>query len=274
MKEFSLQKYRDISTILTDSFVYLRIHYKSLGKALLFIVLPFYLIAGALVGESYSGFISSLLQSPELLSDAMPGFRFMAGMLLLAFSSVALFAVTLKHVQLAQYTREITISDIMEDFGRHFFYLFALYVMLIFAIGFGLMFFIIPGIYIGIKAFLSPAITVIEDRNPLDAFGRSWKLTTGHWWSTFAVYLVMYIVTTFMSYVATVPVSILITFVSSSGADTSSVLSSGISLMYGFFIVIGSLFTVILIIASALHYFNLVERKEGRGLHEQIEELG
>jgi len=34
------------------------------------------------------------------------------------------------------------------------------------------------------------------------------------------------------------------------------------------------LFTILIVIAMCLHYFNLIERKEGVGLRQQIEELG
>lgn len=275
MKELTLQKYRDLGDILTDSFQYLRIHFKSLGKGLLLFVLPFYLVSGFLVGNAYTSIFSVMLANPDVMNDSMFGGDIFLGFLLLALGSAALLTVTVKHVQLAQHTTEIAPTDLLEDFARNFFMLVALYIIIIIAVGFSFLFFIIPGVYVGVKLFIAPAAVILEDKNPFEAFGRSWDLTQGHWWFTFAVYLVMNIITSFMSYVLIIPFTLLAGFLSTSGAETSDGgLGTLMGLFYGLLIVIASLFSVLLLIAMCLQYFNLVERKEGKGLRAQIEELG
>lgn len=276
MTAFILQKYRDLGTILTDSFVYLREHYKSLGKALLFYVLPFYLISGMLVGETYSGFVDALLDNPALWEDSVNTTKLFSGLLLMLFSSAVLFTVTLKHISLAQQSDsgEVDISNILDDALPLFLSVVGLYLLLIFVVGFSFMLFVIPGIYVGIRFFVSPAVLILEDRNPMEALIRSWQLTKGYWWFTFGVYLVMNIVTSVMSYVLTMPLSIAIEFVTASGANvTSGLAGTGVQLLYGLLMVISSLFTVIMLIAMCLHYFNLLERKEGHGLQSKIEGL-
>ncbi|MEX0719017.1 MAG: hypothetical protein WD059_00020 [Balneolaceae bacterium] len=273
MKEFTLQKYRDLGAILTDSFVYIRIHYKTLGKGLLFFVLPFYLVSGALVGNAYSSIFSAAFNDPENM-DMMIGGDFWLGILLLALASGSLFTVTLKHMQLARNSDTIETMDLLEDFGRNFLTLLGLYFLVIFAVGFSFLLLIIPGIYVGIKVFVSPTVAILEKRNPFEAISRSWDLVEGHWWFTFAVYLVMYFITTFMSYVLIIPFSIFLAFMSASGVDAASGgLGTSMGIFYGLLIVVASLFSVLLLIAMSLHYFNLVERKEGKGLRSQIEEL-
>ena len=274
MNDFKLQKYRDLGGILTDSFAYIRVHYKSLGKALGLLVLPFYIISGLLVGSGYSSFFSAVLDNPNANVDSLFGGDFLIGMLLLAFSSGALLTVALTHIKLAQDTDDVQFEQIFTDFGRNFFTLLGLYLLIIFIVFFGFMLFIIPGIYVGIKLFVSPAVAVIEERNPFDSISRSWDLVQGHWWFTFATYLVMNIITSFMSYVLIIPMSILFGFLAASGADNSAMIGTGMGLFYGLLIVVASLFSVLMLIAMALQYFNLIERKEGRGLREQIEELG
>lgn len=44
-------------------------------------------------------------------------------------------------------------------------------------------FFIIPGLWIGIKVSLAPYIYAITNGEP-DAIGKSWNLTTGYYWHT------------------------------------------------------------------------------------------
>ncbi len=274
MNDFKLQKYRDLGAILTDSFMYIRIHYKSLGKALLLLVLPFYIISGLLVGGAYTTFFSAIMENPEVGGDMLFGSDFLIGMILLALSSGALLTVSLTHIKLAQDSDHIELDHILADFGRNFITLFVLYILIIIAIFFSFLFFIIPGIYVGIKLFIAPAVAVIEERNPFDAISRSWDLVQGHWWFTFATYLVMNIITSFMSYVLIIPMSIIIGFMSASGADNSGLIGTGMGIFYGLLIVVASLFSVLMLIAMCLQYFNLIERKEGKGLREQIEELG
>lgn len=274
MNDFKLQKYRDLGAILTDSFMYVRIHFKTLGKALLLLVLPFYLLSGLLVGSAYTTFFSALMNNPDLTGEALFGWDFLVGILLLSLSSGALLTVTLTHIQLSRESDFIKMDHILEHFGRNFITLVLLYILIIIAVFFSFLFFILPGIYVGIKLFIAPAVAVIEKRNPFDAISRSWDLVQGHWWFTFAVYLVMNIITSFMSYVLVIPMSIIIGFMSASGADSSAMIGTGMGIFYGLLIVIASLFSVLMLIAMCLQYFNLIERKEGKGLREQIEELG
>ncbi|MDR9418910.1 hypothetical protein [Gracilimonas sp.] len=273
MNDFKLQKYRDLGDILTDSFLYIKHHYKSLGKALLLLAAPFYLISGFLVGDAYSSFFSAMFNNPEAAESMItPGF--MIGMLMLVMSSVALMTVTLTHIGVANEQDTVELSDITDRFGMNFIMLFLLYVLIILAVSVSFLFFIIPGIYVGIKLFVSPTVSILERKNPLEAITRSWQLVQGHWWFTFATYLVMNIVTSFMSYVLIIPLGIVMSFFSSAGAESSQSFVNMIGILYGLMILFASLFTVILLIALALHYFNLIERKEGKGLKAQIEELG
>ncbi len=274
MNHFTLQKYRDLGDIVTDTFAYIRVHYKSLGKALLLLVLPFFLVSGMLVGEAYSGIFTAIMDNPDATPESIESSGFWIGMLMLALSSGALLTITLTHIKLSQSHDEIEISMLLERFGNHFLTLFLLYIIIIIAVFFSFFLFIIPGIYVGVKLFISPAVAVIEDRNPLDAISRSWSLVQGHWWFTLGVYLVMNIITSFMSYVLIIPATIIMGFISSSGADTSQVFGTGMGIMYGLMIVVASLFSVLMLIAMCLQYFNLIERKEGAGLRSKIEELG
>ena len=274
MNEFKLQKYRDLGDILTDSFAYIRVHYKSLGKALLFLVLPFYLLSGLLVGGAYSSFINAIMNNPDTSMEALMGGDFFIGMLLLAFSSCALLTATLTHMKLAHEHDDVEFDELFSSFGRNFFTLFILYFVIIIALFFSFMLFIIPGIYVGIKLFVAPAVAVLEEKNPFEAIGRSWDLVQGHWWFTFATYIVMNIISSFMSYILIIPFSIIIGFVSASGAAESGMIGTGMGMAYGFILIVASLFSVLMLIAMGLQYFNLIERKEGRGLRAQIEELG
>lgn len=274
MSELKLQQYRDLGAILTDTFNYIKVHFISLGKALIFLVFPFYLVSGIMVGNSYAGFFSAVFDNPEANPANLITGDFLFGMFLLLFSSAALVTATMTHVKLAAEHGEVTLSLLMEKFGKNFFTLLLVYVLILTAVFFGMMAFIIPGIFIGIRLFVSPVAAIIEDLNPIEALQRSWKLVEGHWWFTLAVYLVMNTISSFMSYVLIIPLTIFIGLLTTAGASGSGAVGTGIGIFYALIIVVASLFSVLLMVAMSLHYFNLVERKEGKGLRAQIEELG
>jgi hypothetical protein len=54
----------------------------------------------------------------------------------------------------------------------------------------GLILFIIPGIYIGIRLCVSIEALVVEGRRGTEAMGRSWALVGGHWWHAFGTLVV------------------------------------------------------------------------------------
>jgi hypothetical protein len=54
----------------------------------------------------------------------------------------------------------------------------------------GLILFIIPGIYIGVRLAVSVEALVVEGRRGTQAMGRSWELVGGHWWHAFGALVV------------------------------------------------------------------------------------
>jgi hypothetical protein len=54
----------------------------------------------------------------------------------------------------------------------------------------GLIVFVLPGIYIGVRLAVSIEALVVEGRRGTQAMARSWALVGGHWWHAFATLLV------------------------------------------------------------------------------------
>jgi hypothetical protein len=62
------------------------------------------------------------------------------------------------------------------------------------AIGLGLGLFIIPGLYLaGRLTPLAPVMVAENERNPLAALGRTWRLTKGHGWAIFGLALLVFV---------------------------------------------------------------------------------
>jgi Membrane domain of glycerophosphoryl diester phosphodiesterase len=71
----------------------------------------------------------------------------------------------------------------------------------------GLIVFIIPGIYVGVRLAVSIQALVVEGRRGTDAMRRSWDLVGGHWWHAAFTLLVAALITGVVNAVITAPFS-------------------------------------------------------------------
>ena len=71
----------------------------------------------------------------------------------------------------------------------------------------GLIVFIIPGIYIGVRLAVSVQALVVEDKRGTEAMRRSWELVGGHWWHAALTLLVAGLITGVVNAVITAPFS-------------------------------------------------------------------
>jgi hypothetical protein len=71
----------------------------------------------------------------------------------------------------------------------------------------GLIVFIIPGIYIGVRLAVSTQALVVEDKRGTEAMRRSWELVGGHWWHAAFTLLVAGLITAVVNAVITAPFS-------------------------------------------------------------------
>jgi hypothetical protein len=69
----------------------------------------------------------------------------------------------------------------------------------------GLILFIIPGIYIGVRLCVSIEALVVEGRRGTEAMGRSWTLVGGHWWHAFGTVVVGGLLTGIVNALITAP---------------------------------------------------------------------
>jgi hypothetical protein len=109
----------------------------------------------------------------------------------------------------------------------------------------GLIVFIIPGIYIGVRLAVSIEALVVEGRRGTEAMGRSWGLVGGHWWHAFGTLLVATLVTGVVNAVITAPFGATNWFVQALAAAVATV----VTLPYG-------------VLVGVLLYLDLRARKE------------
>ncbi|MDX1672623.1 MAG: hypothetical protein R3211_09800 [Balneolaceae bacterium] len=283
---FQLLKARDFSSIITDTFTYIRLNIKVLGKALLYFVIPLLILLSFfmyLYFQTIFDFMPVEGQDPELYAQEIDsGISSMFGTLsmTLIISLVAITALCViiyNHMALTveRGHGNVEIAELWNRMKQDLWMVALLIISAGFATVLGALFFILPGIFIYVKLSILPAAYIHERRGFTDSFSRSWNLTEGHWWFTFGIIIVMNLLVSFISYALTIPIGIIFMFVSLSGVETDpGSIGMSISIIYGLMILVSYIFYVLPYASLGLHYYNLLERKEGTHLRQRIEELG
>jgi hypothetical protein len=115
----------------------------------------------------------------------------------------------------------------------------------------GLILFIIPGIYIGVRLAVSIETLVVEGRRGTQAMGRSWELVGGHWWHAYGTLVVAGLLTGVVNAVITAPFGNTGWFVQAVAAAVATV----VTLPYG-------------ALVGVLLYLDLRARKENLTLEQ------
>jgi hypothetical protein len=139
---------------------------------------------------------------------------------------------------------------------------------------------VIGMIYLVVSTSLLFIVRGYERIGFFQGLARSMSLVYGKWWSTFGLIMVLYLIVMVSSYVFMIPYYV-VTFISAmhdtsvEGASQSNIAMDTASMV---FLTLYYLCQMILYtfpnVGIAFQYFNLVERKEARGLMAQIQTLG
>jgi hypothetical protein len=120
----------------------------------------------------------------------------------------------------------------------------------------GLILFIIPGIYIGVRLAVSVEALVVEGRRGTQAMGRSWELVGGHWWHAFGALVVAGLLTGVVNELITAPFGGTNWFVQAIAAAIATV----VTMPYG-------------VLVGVLLYLDLRARKESLNLERLRSDL-
>jgi hypothetical protein len=134
--------------------------------------------------------------------------------------------------------------------------------------------------YLVISTSLLFIIRAYERVGFFEGLVRSVKLVYGKWWSTFGLLMVLYMIVMISSYVFMIPYYV-IAFISgmhSTSVEGSSQSNIGLETASIVFLTLYYLCQMVLYalpnVGIAFQYFNLVERKEAKGLMSQIQTMG
>lgn len=209
---------RDLGTILSDTFKFLSIEWKPLFITILRVaIIPILVAICAMVYYimSFTTLFGSLAQSsnPDILFESMTSSEILYPVL--AFSISYLVAYSLMTVSAMSYIKSYIVNNGLvnyEEISNLTKNKFWSYVGLFFLNGlivtFGTMFCFLPGIYFGVVLSLSTCLLLFQNKSVTDAISDSFSFIKNHWWETFGILIVVYLINLFVSFIVGLPASL------------------------------------------------------------------
>ncbi len=264
---------RELAELINVTFSFLRQNYLKLGKCLIFLVGPVMLIAAV-----YSGYSQERMVLDQQTSY-FPVFTvtYSLSMILALLASSLLTAVVYHYIKLYVESEDgdFDINDVWQSAKGDVLKFIAASFVFWAIIMVGLIFCIVPGIYLGIAFSLIYVVLTQERLGVFEALSRSRELVTDYWWATLGVTFVLVLVQAVLSlifYVPTIVVSAMAELHRIEAGGESSrlvlILASVVAVFGGY------LLSTISLVGLSFHYHNLVERKEATGLLGEIDEIG
>lgn len=281
--EIEFYKKRQFGDKINATFTFLRENAWFYIKQQLIVAGPILLIVNILMNRLSLDFVN--FAEEEVTADMVISFLQVYGLALIAnlITATLVPIITFNYMKAYQQypPTMITTQMVTKNLGTKFFMLFGFNLIAFFLILIGFFIFLIPGIYLAIVMALGSSIIVFEDNNPIDAIGRAFTLIKGKWWSTFGLLLVMTIIGYVISALFGLPRTLVFglkaftTAMEDGELSTIADMSLGEEILSIVFSVLETFGSILLYsltyMTMAFQYFNLVERRESRGLMSKIE---
>lgn len=296
--KIEFMRYRDFGQILNSTFEFIRQNFLPLLKSLIFIIGPFLLITGILLGF----YQKSVLTIFNITSFSQTGIIALLLIILIFLVTqmmlTTVYSFILIYLSKTEFT-PISIEEIWDSVKQNFykvlglnaviFFLFLIYLtvflLIIVAVsggtsgsGLGIFLFFILFIllvFIMVKMCLAYMIMLYERIGIWASIQRSFYLTKNKWWFSFGLIFVLSLIQSLMGFIFQIPQYIIMVTTMFNSLDGSGV--SGVTeiliMLTSIIAAFQYLLFSLIIIALAFLYFSLVEQKEGKGLIERIESI-
>ena len=272
--KFKFRVERNFSESISATFDFFRYNFKMIMKVVLRIPGPLIVLGALLLVPYYLETFRGIQYNTVNISKVSLALMFI-GLFIYFLGSMLGFLAVNEYINLYQKAEDpqtIKVKDVYANVKSNFWRFIGAYFLVTLIIIGGFIALVIPAYYFMIAlAFTFPVISM-ENKNASEAITRSFKIIKGNWWATFGFFLVLGILTVFISYIIVLPLSLLAGFMIVRPGNTGLA-----SFLYAFSsilnLVLYFLISVILYIGVDIRYFSLVEKKEQVGLMEQIEQM-
>lgn len=276
----TLLQQRDFGQKINATFDFVIQNFKPLILAVLYIAGPPALIGGFFMGSYQSGILDiqkSILKDGSdgiwnsSFTNTISSVGFLAIFLGMA-SIAATLAVNAYMLEYEEGNRNITPEMVWNRLKGYILKSIGFTIVMFFVVIVATLFFILPGIYVGIVLSLMYIVMMRENLDLGATFRRCFYLITDKWWSTFGLLIIMGLISGIIGYIFQIPTLIV---------TLSSILQIGDgmndiwSTVGGVIATVGSvLVRTLVVVAIAFQYYNLVERRDGSGILGAIDNIG
>ena len=283
-KEYiKLRRERDFGEAFNATFAFIKQEFNTIGKAILFFIVPVILVCSILMIEIQSQ-LMEVMKTTDIETEIW-GFygRFFKVYSLMFIAMLVLFTVTTTTVfaYFKAYDdkgpNNFTVNDVFTHIKKHFLPVFFSSVLLGLLIMAGFMLCFLPGIYLAVSLSLVYAIMIIEKENFGDAFSKSFRLTGVQWWYTFLMIFVVFIIISILSYLLAIPSGVM-NFSKMmnnvlKGINPYETLTTTDIIISTLASMVTYVLYVIPNILIGFQYFNLIEITEKTTLQERINQI-
>ncbi len=280
------KKKRELGEILGDTFAFLRTQFKPFFTTFFKIAGPYIvalLLSTAFYMYAFKGLMNFTIERSNDFYN--PFLMLIAGLLLIASMIIAYAisqSVTLHYIKnYIDNNGTTNYSEIKSDVYKNLWKFIGLSFLVGICLVFGLMFCVIPGIYLFVPLSLSYSILIFNKKGATEAFSDSFSLVNGHWWITFAYLLIITIIVMVAGYAFNIPAAIY-TYakmgIFSGEIDPENMMNDIVDPVSVILNMLSTLFqyllSIISVVAGAIIYFDLNEKKNLTGTMERIQNLG
>ncbi len=284
---------RDLGAIITDTFKFIRLEWKSFFSYIFKIaIVPILVWAAAVLYNSYS--ITNTLSDLNLVDKETitPSTLFSYFGDVLASSLILMICYLIAYVMVSLgalfYIKSYIENDGVVDYNslkkkvlEKFWSFIGLGFLIGITIFIGCLLCGFPGIYFYVVFSISFCLLVFQNESVSNSYGNSFSFINGHWWETFGCLIVVGILVTIIGYIFSIPAVIyqLIQGMSLIGSDDpTEIISMFSDPIYSFLnvvVAVGQFFLhAVTLISTVLIYFDINEQKNASGTYDQIDGLG
>jgi hypothetical protein len=265
---------RDFGELLMITFAFIRQNFTLFSKSIVYISGPIMILY--MIHTAYFQMDIWDFNNLSRFDDSFI-LHFLLSVIISFFLTSVITLVPITFIQLYREkgARHFSITEVWLATQRQIFMMLFTQLGLGVIILFAFIFLIIPGIYASVVLSLVIIIRVLENKNFSQAISRSVELIKENWWFTFGFLLVMYLIVGVMSLVFQIPVYILLFVTAFQSADPTAIVGES-GFLFSLSMAWSALATflyAIFPVGLVFHYFNLVEKKEAKGLKERIEQI-
>jgi hypothetical protein len=276
-QKVELRKIRDFSDNINDTFLFIKQNFKPLLTCFLGIAGVF-MLSGAIMNGLYqkqSGVIFENIFRGGRMAGTYSIFRgeYLLVLLLgwLNFNAMQTVIIAYMKVYNTKNGDTPTIEEVWQEFKRYFLLVSLYTIPLVLMIIIGTVLCIVPGVYLGVVLAPFPVIIIMEEESFGVAFNRCFTLIKENFWSSFGIYIVMYLIYIFSATIISVVIGAITGII---GWFSTHDLGSTIGIVTSIANIFSYVFFIVFYVSVVLNYFNLTERYDGTGILSRLGTLG